>query len=70
MKFQLTPWPSRRQRRAAVEAAQELARESAERAEHARQLERDLRRMAADNHFAQLVYSSITGREPPDSTGE
>lgn len=70
MKFQLTPWPSRRQRRAAVEAARELADESAERAVHARQLEQQLRQMAADNHFVQLVYSSITGREPPDITGE
>lgn len=69
MKFKLTPWPSRRERRRDVEAARQLARDSGDRAASAARLERDLQQMAADNHFAQFIRAAITGREQPDSTG-
>lgn len=70
MKLRLTPWPSRRQRRRDVEAARKLARDSGRQARAAAQLGEELRQMAADNHFAQLIQVAITGLGPPDTTGE
>lgn len=56
------PWRSRSQRRAAVTAAQEGAAQARERADESELLKADLRRMAADNHFAKAIHDAITGK--------
>jgi hypothetical protein len=62
----LRPWPSRAQRKADVAWAQGEADKSRQSAAEAARIEADLRRMAADNHFAALVQAAITGRERTD----
>ena len=57
----LLPWPTRAERRAAVEAARTEAQQATARAQKARQLEADLRAVLADNHIARAIYDGLTG---------
>ena len=55
------PWAPRAERKAAVARARRDADCAARRARKAQQLEEDLRRVLADNHFAQIISQGITG---------
>ena len=59
------PWPHRKDRKAAVEAARRQAAESRRRAARARTIAAELTQMAADNHFADAIARQIReGRRP------
>lgn len=59
------PWPSRRERRAAVTAAQLGAREARGRAQEAAVVARDLRQLVTEaDNFAGIIEAAITGRTP------
>ena len=57
------PWAPRAERKAAVKQARDSADTAQARAEKARHLEADLRRVLADNHFAQIISQGITGHQ-------
>lgn len=60
----LTPWPSRQARQAAIDRAHLEHERSARQALHAQRLERHLRRMQEENHFAEdLAQQIIYGRD-------
>lgn len=56
------PWPDRHQRRQAVAAATAEKDRSVAGAEHAAALEQQIRRMAAENHFAERIAGQIIRR--------
>ncbi len=57
----LLPWPSRRERRAAIDAAtQEKVRSQAS-AAHAADIERDIERARAENSFAIAIARAFRG---------
>ena len=58
----LLPWPSRDQRRAAVEAARQEKLRSQSAAAHAADIEQALERMAAENHFAASIAEQVMRR--------
>ena len=53
------PWPSRRDRKAAISAARREKEHSQAAAGRAADVERQIRRMAEDNHFASLIADQI-----------
>lgn len=55
----LRPWPAKRERAAAVEAARREKETSRHGAAQAAALEARIRRMASENHFADLIASQI-----------
>lgn len=55
----LLPWPSRRERRAAIDAATQEKVQSQATAAHAATIERDIRRMMEANHFAEVIAEQI-----------
>lgn len=58
------PWPSRKPGKARVAEARAQAAQSKESIAEAEHITRELRRMVADNHFAELIHNAITGRRP------
>lgn len=55
----ILPWPARRRRKAAIARAR-ASRARAERSrDHADRISGEIRRMAADNHFAQAIAEQI-----------
>ena len=57
----LIPWPARRDRTAAIAAARRQKEASRTGAAHAAAIEGDIRRMTAQNGFAELIAAQITG---------
>ncbi len=55
----LLPWPTREQRAEAIASAGRETEHSRDRAAHAAAVERDIRRMAETNHFAQTLAEQI-----------
>lgn len=55
----LLPWPARHERRQAVADAEQEKHRSQAGAAHAADVERDIRRMAAENHFAEVIAASL-----------
>ena len=58
----LLPWPSRSERRDAIASAGREKRRSQASAAHAAGVERDIRRMAAENHFAAAIADQLARR--------
>ena len=58
----LLPWPPKDERRAAISGAQREREKSEAAAAKAADLEHQIRRMTADNNFAQLIASQIRGQ--------
>lgn len=56
------PWPSRRQRRAAVDRARGEKEKSLRSAAHAEGIRADITELAARNHFAATIAAQITER--------
>lgn len=58
----LLPWPARAERRALIAAAAAEKERSQASAASAAVLERDLRRLAGQNHWADAVARTLNGR--------
>lgn len=58
----LLPWPSRRQRRAAVDRARGEKEKSRRSAAHADAVRDDITSLAARNHFAATIAAQIAER--------
>lgn len=58
----ILPWPSRRERRAAIEAARGEKEASRHAAARAAQLRAAVDRMAAENHFAASIAEQVIAR--------
>jgi hypothetical protein len=63
----LRPWPPAHERRAAIQRATREKERSQAGARHAATLEAQLRQMAADNHFAELITRQIAARHGHDT---
>lgn len=63
----LLPWPSRRERRAAIAAARAQKAASRRAAAHADNVRAAIDRMIADNHFAQRIANQIIARHGGDT---
>ena len=55
----LLPWPSRSERQAAISAARREKERSRASADRAADVERQIRQMAEENHFASLITEQI-----------
>jgi hypothetical protein len=55
----LRPWPGHRDRKAAISAARQEKEHSLARAEHAADVERQIRHLVRDNHFADAIADQI-----------
>ena len=55
----LRPWPVQRDRKAAISAARQEKEHSLARAEHAAEIEQQIRHLARDNHFAAAIAEQI-----------
>lgn len=55
----LLPWPLKHQRESAIDAARRQKEASQAGAVHAEAIESDIRQMAAENHFGQLIAAQI-----------
>jgi hypothetical protein len=55
----IRPWPVQRDRKAAVHAARQEKEHSLARAEHAAEVERQIRHLVRDNHFAEAIADQI-----------
>lgn len=66
----LIPWPARHQRAEAIEAARAQKEVSRAGAAHAAVIEGDIRRMAAQNGFAELLAAQIMSGRRPRGEGE
>lgn len=60
----ILPWPAKHERDAAIAAARKEREHSEAAAGRAAVIERQIRQMAADNHFAEAVARQIFGRQP------
>ena len=58
----LFPWPTRRERQAAIRAARAEKEQSRARLAHAAVIEHDIDRIRQENHFAQLIADHLTHR--------
>jgi hypothetical protein len=63
----MLPWPSRRQRRAAVNAARGEKEQSLRSAAHAAGVRADITSLAERNHFAASVVSQIIQRHAQEN---
>jgi hypothetical protein len=64
----LLPWPSRRQRRAAVDLARGEKEKSRRSAVHAAGVRADITDLAARNHFAAAIAAQIAERHRREGT--
>lgn len=64
----LLPWPSRRQRRAAVDRARGERERSQRSAAHAAAVRDDITELAARNHFAATIAAQIAERHRREGT--
>jgi hypothetical protein len=55
------PWPSKHEREAAIAAAAHSRRRAQAAARRAQAVERQIQRMAADNHFGELIARQLRG---------
>jgi len=55
----MVPWPTRKERKAAVAAARAEKEQSAATARHAERVGRELTRLARENHFAAVIEGQI-----------
>lgn len=62
------PWPSRRQRRAAVDEARMEKEKSLRSAAHANAVRADITSLAARNHFAATIAAQIVERHRREGT--
>jgi hypothetical protein len=62
VKRSLFPWPSRRERRRRIDEARAGAIGAREEAARAARIERDLRRIVAENGFAEAALEGWMGR--------
>lgn len=62
MRWRPFPWPARAERKRRIEVARAGARASRRDADKASRIERDLRRIVAENHFAASVAEQIIRR--------
>lgn len=58
----LLPWPSRRQRQAAIDTARAEKEQSRARLAHAMVIEHDIDRIRNENHFAAIIADHLTHR--------
>lgn len=63
------PWPSRRQRRAAVDRARAEKEESRRSAAHAAAVRDDITSLAERNHFAARIARQLIQRHREEGTG-
>ena len=63
------PWPSRAERRRSIERARAGASASRRQAERGARLERDLRRIVEENHFAASITEQILRRHARGNGG-
>lgn len=61
----LLPWPSRHERHRDIASAEAEKHRSRDRAAHAAEVEGQIRRIAAANHFAEVIADQLMGRERP-----
>lgn len=59
------PWPSRNQRKAAIRRARAEKERSRTSAAHAAQVETEIGRLAAQNHFAEAISRQIAQHRGP-----
>lgn len=55
------PWPSRKVRKARIAAARDAAAESQRKLAESEHLKKDLERILAQNHFAQVIVEGLIG---------
>ncbi len=65
----LLPWPSRSQRRAAVNRARREKEQSRRSAAHAAAVRADITSLAERNHFAAAIAAQIAERHRREGTG-
>lgn len=65
----MLPWPSRRQRRAAVNRARGEKEKSLRSAAHAAAVRADITSLAERNHFAAAIATQIAERHRREGTG-
>lgn len=63
----ILPWPARAQRQAAIDSARREKERSRASAAHAEVLEGQVRRMAAQNHFAASIAEQIIRHHKGDA---
>jgi hypothetical protein len=69
VRWHLFPWPTRAERRHRIEVARAGATASRREAEKASHIERDLRRIVAENHFASSIAEQIIRRHVQGNGG-
>lgn len=69
MRWHLFPWPTRAERKHRIEQARAGARASRHEADKAARLERDLRRIVDENHFASSIAQQLTRRHAQGNGG-
>lgn len=55
----ITPWPVRAERKAAISAATAERQQSDRARAHAKDVERQIRNLAGENHYAQTIIDGI-----------
>ena len=57
----ILPWPTRRERKARVAAAQAAARQAERKKDDAQHVRHDLEKILRQNHFAQVIVDGLIG---------
>jgi hypothetical protein len=69
VRWQPFPWPRRAERKRRIEQARAGARASRHQADRAARIERDLRRIVEENHFAAAIAEQIIRRHTQGNGG-
>lgn len=69
MRWHLFPWPTRAERRRRIETARAGAQASRRDADKAARIERDLKRIVEENHFAASIAEQIIRRHTQGNGG-
>lgn len=62
----MLPWPSRQERKESINVARSEKETAQRKAEHAKRLETQFRRIVEDNHFAESIARQIIRKENRD----